>query len=220
MAQTHIPAGLPGWKRADCLGCGERVTAARDAHVTIVGTRTATWLAMFPSDPLLIATTGEVPASEELVLLGVAHRECADLARSGLESHVARLPKELPSVSIDEPPPFEYMLHRPSEASECPFCGNEDDLTDEHVWPKWFSRELRSMGATFPSSKREHKVAPYVDVTVPVCGKCNHVWMSVLENDAARVMSPMLHARNVTLERADQEVLATWPSRPRFSLTR
>ena len=117
---------------------------------------------------------------------------------------------------MTEPSNYRYELHLPPVPSSCPFCGATDDLTDEHIWPKWFSRRLRELGATFQSSRNPGKTVQYLDLTVPVCAACNQVWMSVLENDVAALLSPMVLGRTTNLNRDDQRVISTWATKTAY----
>jgi len=217
VAKTDLPAGLPGWVRAECIGCSARVTQARDAWVTIVGTRSASWLSVFPTEPQRIGVTdAAAPCGEQVFLLGVAHRRCTHVARERLEAGQVLLPDELPTVSMSEPSDFRYELHLPPTSSSCPFCGATDDLTDEHIWPKWFSRRLREIGATFRSSRNPGKSVQYIDLTVPVCAACNQVWMSVLENDVAELLSPMVCGEPAILSSDNQRVISTWATKTAY----
>lgn len=210
---VHPPAD---WKRADCLGCGRRVVRARDAWVEVGGTRTGSYLVTWGAEPLRAFSTDpdRVPA-EPLFLLGVAHQGCLQVARTCLEAGTAALPEVLPALNVElgeGVPEPEYTLHPPAAPDACPFCDSTLGLTDEHVWPDWYSRLLRSRGVPLA---RENVRRGRIDVTVPVCGACNNAWMSVLEKDAARVLKPMIEAGEgecapFTVTAAERERLASW----------
>jgi hypothetical protein len=211
-----VPAGLPGWRRAACLGCAARVVQARDSWVTIGGTRSGSYLVSWGADPVLaLVTDPDCTPSEQLFVLGVAHTRCIDAARSRLESGAVELPAELPVLQVeigDHLPRLPYTLHQPVQIDACPFCDSQSDLTQEHVWPDWYSRELRARGATLTGNI---VVNNRIEVTVPVCGDCNNRWMSVLENDCKPLMISMEKAARrgnppTELSAAEQARLASW----------
>lgn len=85
----------------------------------------------------------------------------------------------------DEEPPLP-PLHLPPSGDLCPFCGAAD-LTDEHIFPDWVSRLFRDKGM---------KLRGRLDQTVPVCGRCNHRWLSVLEQSAQPILTPMIEGQD------------------------
>ena len=212
-----LPAGLPGWRRAPCLGCGGKVVQARDGWVTIGGTRTGSYLLLWGAEPLRsYATDSHSLPDEQLFVLGVAHQGCIDKARARLETCSVALLDDLPILHLEFgadallPP---YTLHIPSEPSACAFCDSNGSLTREHVWPDWYSREIQARGVTLTASSSV--VKNRIEVTVPVCATCNNGWMSVLENDTKPLLLSMMNApaRNnpsICLSPADQTRLATW----------
>lgn len=211
-----IPAGMPGWKRADCLGCGDRVVQARDGWVTLAGTRSGSYLISWGTDPLrAFATDVDRLPDEELLMLGVAHIRCTNAARARLESGTVELPAELPVLQVEmgeHLPRMPYTLDRPTQSDACPFCDSQSDLTQEHVWPDWYSRELQKRGATLTG---DIVARNRIEVTVPVCGDCNNKWMSVLENDCKQLMISMENAAkkgnpSIELSTAQQTRIATW----------
>src|SRR5689334_7077965 len=114
---TPVPAGLPGWRRAACLGCGGSVVQARDSWVTIGGTRSGSYLVCWGADPLraFLADSERAP-SEQLFVLGVAHTRCTDAARFRLESSTVELPSELPVMEVEigeHLPRLPYTLDQP-----------------------------------------------------------------------------------------------------------
>jgi len=185
-------ADLPGSRRAPCLGCGQRVVTARDPHVVFAGKRDGSLLVMVDAEPQLALATDpdRIFTEPDLELLGVAHRACANVTRQRLEAQEVELSDvRLPIIVSDDgdDPPELPALHLPPAVGTCPFCGRED-TTDEHVWPKWISRELATLGLARP-----------INITVPVCKRCNERWLSVLENDVAPILRPMIRGRATSI---------------------
>jgi hypothetical protein len=211
-----MPAGLPGWKRASCLGCDHRIVQARDGWVGVGGTRTGSYLVTWGAKPLLArATDADRVPDEPLFLLGVAHDACVARAHARLNAGTIALPDDLPILDVEldaHLPELSYMLHLPPQPDACPFCDSTTDLTREHVWPDWYSRQLHARGATLTG----HNVSrSRIELTVPVCRTCNNTWMSVLENDTRPLLTTMMGAGigesgPVGLTLDQQARLATW----------
>lgn len=182
------PAGIPGWRRARCLGCGKDVKAHRHHHVTFIGTTDGSALLAGPVWPELVLGTAEVLGRDDLLMLGVAHRSCMDSARAAVEAGSLRdrPPSDFPPVSATESL-TESKLDEPPDGGSCPFCGRQGKMTDEDIWPMWFWAQLRHAGAGYRGKEPR--------VTTPVCDECNSRWMSVIENDAAAVVKRMFRER-------------------------
>lgn len=215
-ARPAVPVGVPGWRKAPCLGCNAKVVAARDGHALIGGTADRSFLMVLGAKLQRILTTGgKLPPDAEMFLFGAAHQVCASEALRRLEGALARSTDGLgilTAESGDHLPPLNYRLHLPVENDRCPFCDRLETLTEEHIWPIWFSRLLSEAGATLhgPGVSRGR-----IDITVPVCRTCNTTWMSVLENDTRGLLIRMLEAATGKVEpfeltRAEQTQLATW----------
>lgn len=223
-APGHVPAGLPGWKRAPCLGCDRQIVQARDGWVGIGGTRTGSYLLTWGAEPLLArATDPDRVPDEPLCLLGVAHHACVERARARFEAGTIALPGELPILDVEQGPHLPklgYTLHLPPRPDACPFCDCTTGLTDEHVWPKWYSRDLQARGATLTGDNVRRG---RIDLTVPVCGTCNHTWMSVLETDTGPLLTDMMRAgtgqsRPIRITLDQQARLATWAVKTAYLL--
>lgn len=204
------PPGVPGFRRAPCLGCGERVVAARDALVTIAGTRDGTWITAFPIEPHL-SYADPLPAPADVLLLGVAHRTCLQQAVDALRSGRILLASDLPAVVIDHPPDDEPELAdltRPPTGHRCAFC-DAPSGSDEHIFARWISRVL---GGTFvvkgDHGERSAKTIPLT--TDRVCRSCNNNWLSVLENDCKSVLSDLMAGNDARLGEAEQRQVSTW----------
>jgi hypothetical protein len=184
--------------------------------VTIGGTRNGSYLVLWGADPLkAFLTDPENAPGEQLFVLGVAHNNCIDAARSRLESSAVELPAELPVMEVEigeHLPRLPYTLDQPVQIDTCPFCDSQTDLTVEHVWPDWYSRELRTRGIPLTG---DIIVNNRIEVTVPVCENCNNRWMSVLENDCKPLLLSMEKAAKkgnppTEFSAAEQTRLATW----------
>lgn len=202
---------LPGSKRAPCLGCGERVVTARDAHVLFGGKRDGSLLIAWDTEPQRSYATDvdRIYTEPDLFLLGVAHRDCGPLARRRLEAQQVELPDELPQLLIDEEVDDLPHIHLPPASEHCAFCG-ATDTTGEHVFPKWVSRELVQLAPLQVMTERGPRQSPSIEITVPVCEKCNNRWLSVLENDVQSVLRPLIRGEERTLTPGEQRLLATW----------
>src|SRR6266540_5406612 len=107
--QEGIPAadtfpGVPGWRRSACLGCGERVVAARHAHVLIGGRRDGTALLIIglEADRAMAEEPDALMSHGDTYLLGVAHRPCVDQARRQLRLGRVPLPADLPLLRVED----------------------------------------------------------------------------------------------------------------------
>lgn len=129
----------------------------------------------------------------------------------------------------------------------CPFCGRRGEKTQEHVWAQWLQESeapQRLLSGTYGeriprvhqrlrrgSSGRyetfEQLPGPYAkwlpNLTVSVCADCNSGWMSRLEDQVKRLLSPFFHeGRPVRLSVDDLGLLATWATKcwMAYSLTK
>lgn len=152
----------------------------------------------------------------ELYLFGVCHRWCLERARSRLRRDTSWLPATLPTVQGEEIDELPEEYHLSPTGRFCPFCGADEGLTDEHVWPKWVSRALKrfpgAAGGARPfviKGERDRRTS-LIDVCAPVCALCNNRWLSSLEQDAQRLLEPMILGRESRLDVRDQRLAATW----------
>jgi len=103
----------------------------------------------------------------------------------------------------------------------CGFCGG-GGVTKEHLWPDWL-RKVILQSRTGGSEKlfnaeieRGGKINKFksasLEMTVGMpCGKCNHGWMSQLENEGKPFMTAMVDPGDKTLlTRERQTTLARW----------
>jgi hypothetical protein len=106
--------------------------------------------------------------------------------------------------------------------SDCYFCGQPDNqITEEHVWPKWVSRLLLTQ---YNATHFQHFRAAgdnttglwksrYLNVTTAtVCDSCNNKWLSTFENDCIKPLaSPLIIGKSpARLPRESQALLAAW----------
>lgn len=203
---------LPGSRSASCLGCGRRVVTARDSHVCFGGRRDGSLLIAWETKPQLSYTTrpaDEIFAAEDLYFLGVAHGDCAPLAKYRLEGRTAELEDNLPALMIDEEAGALPALDVPPTDGSCAFCARTE-LTDEHVFPKWVSNRLRRGGFLKMKTDTGSRRVRSVPMTAPVCSLCNNRWLSVLERDIEPLLGPMMMGQERPLGLHDQVRLATW----------
>jgi hypothetical protein len=205
------PAGIPGWRRAPCLGCGATLKETRPPWVTLVGTRDGALLLAYPLGPERAQSTFDpLSPPRPLFILGVAHRECLDLARARLIRREVDLADVLPDAQIGEAPELLGTRGMPhADAERCPFCWNTKELTEEDVLPLWLQRHLASLAGQ-PGQLHPN---PWPKITVPVCARCNNGWLSVLENDVSRIIKPTLVADSAMLSEPERAVVATWAAK-------
>lgn len=94
-------------------------------------------------------------------------------------------------------------------------------MTLEHVWPDWVLKILTAR------MKRLNLTPPNVEVSFDgnirrtdkfdekvkhVCARCNHTWMSDIENASRPFLEPMIlgNGRPVPLSPTAQRILAIW----------
>jgi hypothetical protein len=201
---------VPGSRQAPCLGCGRRVVTARDPHVEIGGKRDGSVLMMYEAEPLrALATNPEQVFRPDLELLGVAHRACLQLARQRLEAQQVDLPDVLPRLIVDREVGELPALHLPPPPGRCGFC-RATYVTDEHVWPRWISRQLGGHDGFTMSSPHGPRRTRSLDITASVCVTCNNRWLSVLERDIQPILGPLIDGKERTLVPHEQRLLATW----------
>jgi hypothetical protein len=178
------------------------------------GRRAGSVLIAIDVEPLLSRTTDteELLWADDLRLLGFAHRDCQERARSRLAAGEVDLPEDLIELRIMEDDSELPALERPPAAGRCPFCGNAAG-TDEHVIPEWVSKTLnphRERGRLIDKASDFPRRLVKVDKTFPVCIECNEGWLSVLENDTRSVLETMIRGVDRRVTPDEQRVLATW----------
>lgn len=213
---------MPGSRSAPCLGCGRRVVTARDAHVTFGGKRDGSLLIAWDVEPQRAYSdvTDRLYEADELYLLGVAHRACGPLARWRLETQQVDLPDILCELILDEGDTSELpAMHLPPSGDWCAFCGR-DDPSEEHIFPRWVSKELSKLAAGPLEMKTAHgpRRITTLDLTAPICAACNTRWLSVLENDVKPLLASMIGGEERALSTGEQGRLATWAVKTAFML--
>src|SRR5579859_4844087 len=144
------PAGIPGWRRSPCLGCSRQVVANRDAHVIFIGRRDGSVLLILEGEPQQFFVVAGSPTDRmRLHLLGAAHRDCAQVACERLRAGIVRLPEQLPEGLIEPEDGELEQLGLPPRSGRCPFCAGTEEMTDEDIWARWISKELRKRFGDF-----------------------------------------------------------------------
>lgn len=103
--------------------------------------------------------------------------------------------------------------------THCVFCGKED-MSEEHIVAEWVPRAFmrrrkphRGFAGTFTASDTievEFAAEP-VDTAGVTCKTCNNDWLSLIDNDAAQVLKPLIRGESeVTLDAAGQTAFAAW----------
>jgi hypothetical protein len=66
------------------------------------------------------------------------------------------------------------------------FCGGSDDMTKEHVLPRWvFEKNPKSWFTTMINGLRQ----TYEQTTVPCCQSCNNVLLNGIEKEVNRIVT-------------------------------
>jgi hypothetical protein len=107
-------------------------------------------------------------------------------------------------------------------ARQCAFCGSTENITREHVWPKWASEHV-SKEDTFtafrhfagegfePEEPHSRGQRPFDWTVNAVCESCNNGWMATLESSAkAGLFSSAFEGRGRALHHGGQRTLAAW----------
>lgn len=106
------------------------------------------------------------------------------------------------------------------ETDQCIFCGG-DPTTIEDVFPLWLNRKLprrntrvtavRAAGSPVLGPVTAFKSIAYRARAKVVCGSCNSIWMSGIEDRASACLKAMLFGTlAVSLDNQSQLRLATW----------
>jgi hypothetical protein len=97
----NLPAGVPGFKQAPCLGCGRPVYESEE-FLSVVGTRSGSFLLVQVSSDRMWQTSAGPKPGETLEVLGVIHWTCRMSARKRLEAGEVEFPETLPIASLEE----------------------------------------------------------------------------------------------------------------------
>jgi hypothetical protein len=101
------------------------------------------------------------------------------------------------------------MLH----TNRCIFCGGSGPFHKEDVLPKWISKTFPKSWVTITDirSGRRFRAHGHLGiVSRAVCSGCNNGWMSILENDAKPIITPMILGQFKTISLDEQALLARW----------
>jgi hypothetical protein len=92
----------------------------------------------------------------------------------------------------------------------CIFCANPAD-SREHLYPDWI---LQTLEDRRPFRQRLGNGSYRIfsgEITIRcVCSKCNHGWMSTLENSLTPLMKPMVLGESTLLDERYRQWLAAW----------
>lgn len=99
----------------------------------------------------------------------------------------------------------------------CVFCGMSGDLTLEHLYGQWLKKANLSQEHSRHTVGRHNNLGRELGTFGPfdlkvkdVCRTCNNGWMSRLESDAQRSVTPMLEGIAMTIARDDLGALSKW----------
>jgi hypothetical protein len=108
------------------------------------------------------------------------------------------------------------MSGYPKIKRRCVFCG-KGEVSLEDIWPKWMLALLKDRLTTtkvmITRGTENLREAASIETTVKrVCESCNNGWMSVLEEKAKPLLTPMIMGDNLPVTRTLSElrILATW----------
>jgi hypothetical protein len=86
------------------------------------------------------------------------------------------------SYSIDDP-----FLRKVVSESSCFLCGSQEDISKEHVFPKWLlnKHDLWNQKLTLLNGT----LIPYRSLTIPCCASCNTIYLSKIENQISAAIT-------------------------------
>lgn len=100
----------------------------------------------------------------------------------------------------------------------CIFCGAEE-VSEEHIIAAWAFRAFarsrkpeRSFAGTFTAPDQlKVEAAEPIQTAGVTCKPCNNDWLSLIDNDAAGVLKPLIRGESeVELDTAGQTAFAAW----------
>jgi hypothetical protein len=100
----------------------------------------------------------------------------------------------------------------------CAFCGSTDELTREHVWPRWVGDlvggEKGMTAREVEGAVEDAWLARPATLTVRnVCRDCNGGWMAGLEAEAKPLLTPMIAGRRTSLSAGERKLIAYWTAK-------
>jgi hypothetical protein len=115
------------------------------------------------------------------------------------------------------------LSHVAGTKRSCLFCGSQEKLTKEHVFPKWLRRALSAERIGFAFGPPGTAPLDFLSVTLrEVCAACNHGWLHDLEHAFRALMLPAIEGRSdsLTLSTESQTVIAVWAVKTWFLVQR
>lgn len=98
----------------------------------------------------------------------------------------------------------------------CVFCNNNDLCpTNEDIFANWIAREFPGPesvpweGIDLNTGKMFKTKNKPGFVSNKVCQRCNNGWMATIENEAKRVMLPLIHCSRSILSSDNQVLIAS-----------
>jgi hypothetical protein len=100
----------------------------------------------------------------------------------------------------------------------CIFCGDQE-IGEEHIIADWVLRAFvrsrkpdKSLAGTFTApGQLKVEAAKPVQTAAVTCKSCNNDWLSLIDNNAARVLKPLIRGESeVELDTAGQGAFAAW----------
>jgi hypothetical protein len=100
----------------------------------------------------------------------------------------------------------------------CAFCGSGQNLTREHVWPRWVQdlvgpEPAPNVAAREDEITRVWTASPATLTVRLVCRACNNGWMARLEHAAKPILTPLISGERAVLSVEDQRLLAYWAAK-------
>lgn len=162
---------------------------------------------------------------ESLLLLGAAHRSCVGEPDDEIGIRRFPSPKDPVPLVVDDLDELPEQFHRPPAGPYCPFCGGSEQLTIEHVWPRWVSETLREMPGLKNRDRpfvlrgnRARRKVRSIDISARICHLCNNRWLATLEQRAQRSLAPMVRGEAAALDQTEQMLAATWAAKTALML--
>ncbi|HRN96978.1 MAG TPA: hypothetical protein PLZ58_00805 [Candidatus Saccharibacteria bacterium] len=98
----------------------------------------------------------------------------------------------------------------------CIFCGSDNELTREHVFPDWlsslFDKKIKGVNEVRGDNlNRTWQSSLFQDKTKAICRVCNNGWMSDIESDVKPILTKLAFTYDAyDLGSEDQRKLALW----------
>jgi hypothetical protein len=97
---------------------------------------------------------------------------------------------------------------------QCLFCHNQAD-TKEHVCPDWILKRIKSKaGVRHKIGKQPEKFLPDADIRIKrLCSRCNHGWMSALEEANKPLIGVLMDDIGLALAPQAQRLISAWTAK-------